>query len=380
MCGEVVDSRSHRVPEDRAGRRPDGRRAVDGRRAAVARAEHQTIVDRQSDDRHWRMRLGIDLGGTKIAAVVLDDDGRVRLGDARRRRRATTTTRTLDAIAALVADGERAAGAAVHGRHRHARRDLAGDRPRQERQLDLAERPAAPRRISSGASARPVRLANDANCLAVSEAADGAAAGAQVVFGVILGTGAGGGHRVDGRVVDRRQRDRRRVGPQPAAVAGRRRAARAGVLLRPARLHRDVPLRAGPGGRLPAARRRRRARAKTSSRARAPARRAPRGDARRLDCDGWRSALATVINVARSRRHRASAAGCRASQRIYDDVPRAVGRVGVLRSRRRRASCRRSTATPAACAAPPGCGRRRVGPAVLLLAPQRNACFSRSAA
>lgn len=49
---------------------------------------------------------------------------------------------------------------------------------------------------------RPVRLANDANCLALSEASDGAAAGAGVVFGVIVGTGCGGGVVVDGRIVD----------------------------------------------------------------------------------------------------------------------------------------------------------------------------------
>ena len=50
----------------------------------------------------------------------------------------------------------------------------------------------------------PVRLANDANCFAVSEASDGAAAGCGIVFGVILGTGVGGGVVVDGRPLDRR--------------------------------------------------------------------------------------------------------------------------------------------------------------------------------
>src|SRR5918997_738770 len=52
--------------------------------------------------------------------------------------------------------------------------------------------------------ARPVRAANDANCLALSEAADGAAAGARVVFAAILGTGVGGGLVVDGRIVEGR--------------------------------------------------------------------------------------------------------------------------------------------------------------------------------
>ncbi len=59
---------------------------------------------------------------------------------------------------------------------------------------------------------REVRLANDANCFALSEAVDGAGAGAQVVFGVILGTGVGGGIVIDGKVLDRRQCHRRRMG------------------------------------------------------------------------------------------------------------------------------------------------------------------------
>ena len=66
---------------------------------------------------------------------------------------------------------------------------------------------------------RPVRLANDANCFALSEATDGAAAGLPVVFGVILGTGVGGGLVVERARGDRRERDRGRVGTQPAAVA-----------------------------------------------------------------------------------------------------------------------------------------------------------------
>ena len=74
---------------------------------------------------------------------------------------------------------------------------------------------------------RPLRFANDANCFALSEAVDGAAAEARAVFGVILGTGTGGGIVVDGRVLDRPQRDRRRVGPQPAALAAATRSARA---------------------------------------------------------------------------------------------------------------------------------------------------------
>ena len=71
------------------------------------------------------------------------------------------------------------------------------------------------------ALARPVRLANDANCFALSEAVDGAGLGARVVFGVILGTGVGGGIVVDGHVLEGAECHRRRVGPQPVATADR---------------------------------------------------------------------------------------------------------------------------------------------------------------
>ena len=68
---------------------------------------------------------------------------------------------------------------------------------------------------------RAVRIANDANCFAVSEATDGAAAGADVVFGVIVGTGTGAGIVVRGKVLDRTERHRGGVGPQSTAVADR---------------------------------------------------------------------------------------------------------------------------------------------------------------
>jgi fructokinase len=145
------------------------------------------------------MRLGIDLGGTKIAAVVLAD-----AGDVRWERRIATPredySRTLEAIAALVDEGDRAAGSRcavglgipgaqspATGLIKNANSTWLIGRPFRE---DLERR-----------LGRPVRLANDANCLAVSEAADGAAAGAEVVFGAILGTGAGGGLVVRGAVV-----------------------------------------------------------------------------------------------------------------------------------------------------------------------------------
>ena len=87
---------------------------------------------------------------------------------------------------------------------------------------------------------RPVRLANDANCFALSEAVDGAAAGARSVFGVILGTGCGGGLVFDGAPHRRSARHRRRVGPQPPALGYRRRAPRTQVLVRTLGLHGDL--------------------------------------------------------------------------------------------------------------------------------------------
>ncbi len=148
------------------------------------------------------MRIGIDLGGTKIEGIVIDDAGRERA-----RRRVPTPKgdyrATVEAIARLVArarvggsGGRATVGVGIPGR------DLARQRTREERQLDLPDRPAAAGATSETALERPVRLANDANCFALSEAIDGAGRGARVVFGVILGTGVGGGIVVDGRVLE----------------------------------------------------------------------------------------------------------------------------------------------------------------------------------
>jgi fructokinase len=145
-------------------------------------------------------RLGVDLGGTKIEVAALGDDGRV----AWRRRTATPRddyAATVAAIGRLVHEAEAAVGAApgacrvgvgipgtisaLTGRVKNANSTWLNGRPLRE-DLDAA-------------LDRPVRIANDANCLAVSEAVDGAAAGAAVVFGVILGTGVGGGVALHGR-------------------------------------------------------------------------------------------------------------------------------------------------------------------------------------
>lgn len=144
--------------------------------------------------------MGIDLGGTKIAAVVLGANGE----ELWARRLATPRDdydATIGAIAMLVQDGEHAVGQAVSvglgipgapsrasGLIKNANSTWLNGKPLQQ---DL-----------EAALGRPVRLANDANCLVVSEAADGAAAGAAVVFGVILGTGTGGGVVVNGRLLD----------------------------------------------------------------------------------------------------------------------------------------------------------------------------------
>jgi fructokinase len=144
-------------------------------------------------------RLGIDLGGTKIAAVVLDDDGAVRW-EAREPTPREDYDGTIRALVALVSQGEAAVGARCSigvgtpgaispatGLIKNANSTWLNGRPFK---VDVER-----------ALGRDVRMANDANCLAVSEATDGAAAGATVVFGVILGTGTGGGWVIDGRVV-----------------------------------------------------------------------------------------------------------------------------------------------------------------------------------
>lgn len=144
------------------------------------------------------MRIGIDLGGTKIEALAIDSKGMELV-----RHRVDTPREDYDAtIAAMVelvrrieretgSTGTVGAGipgcvSSVTGLVKNANSTWLNGRP-MDRDL-------------SAALEREVRVANDANCLAVSEATDGAAAGKRVVFGVILGTGCGGGVAIDGHV------------------------------------------------------------------------------------------------------------------------------------------------------------------------------------
>lgn len=144
------------------------------------------------------MRIGIDLGGTKIEVIALDDDGETLF----RKRVATPRgdyQATLEAIASLVSDAETTTGkkgtvgvgipgtlSPVTRRVKNANSTWLNG---QFFDADLAKR-----------LERPVKVANDANCLAVSEAVDGAGKGAKVVFAVIIGTGCGAGIAINGQV------------------------------------------------------------------------------------------------------------------------------------------------------------------------------------
>ena len=146
-----------------------------------------------------RTRIGIDLGGTKIELAALDAAGAMRM-----RERVPTPVgdyaATVEAVGRLVDQAERELGpatsvgvatpgaiSAATGLVKNANSTCLNGRPLKQ---DLERR-----------LGREVRLANDANCFALSEAVDGAAADARVVFGVILGTGVGGGIVVDRRAL-----------------------------------------------------------------------------------------------------------------------------------------------------------------------------------
>ncbi|HKX07726.1 MAG TPA: ROK family protein [Stellaceae bacterium] len=146
------------------------------------------------------IRIGIDLGGTKIEAAALDSEGVIRY----RRRVATPAgdyPSTIRAVCELVAALERDLGASgTVGIGIPGALSPATGLVKNANSTCLIGRPFD--RDLAAALGRPVRLANDADCFALSEAVDGAAAGAPTVFGVILGTGVGGGVVVRGRLLD----------------------------------------------------------------------------------------------------------------------------------------------------------------------------------
>jgi fructokinase len=145
-----------------------------------------------------RRRIGIDVGGTKIEGAVIDESGTVQL-----RRRTSSPAgdyrATIAAIVAIIGDIERDLGVTASvGIGIPGAISPATGLVKNANSTWLIGRPL--QRDLETALARPVRLANDANCFALSEATDGAAAGAETVFGVILGTGVGGGIAVNGQI------------------------------------------------------------------------------------------------------------------------------------------------------------------------------------
>jgi fructokinase len=143
------------------------------------------------------MRIGIDLGGTKIEGIVIDPQG------VERRRVRVSTPRgnyegILQAIVGVVRDLEDheigTIGIGIPGAI-----SPANGLVKNANTVELIGHPLD--KDLGRLLDREIRVANDANCFALSEATDGAGAGARVVFGVILGTGTGGGIVVDGRVL-----------------------------------------------------------------------------------------------------------------------------------------------------------------------------------
>lgn len=142
------------------------------------------------------IRIGVDFGGTKIEAAALGPDGAV---GARERRpnpgSYDAAVETVRDLVRMVGPDDATVGLGIPGSIspktgmiRNANSTWLNGKPFKQ---DL-----------EAALGRPVRLENDANCFALSEASDGAAAGAEVVFGAILGTGCGGGVVVRGRTIE----------------------------------------------------------------------------------------------------------------------------------------------------------------------------------
>lgn len=144
------------------------------------------------------MQFGLDLGGTKMEAVLLDDTGEI-VWRERRPTPAEDYQAIIETIAALVAQAaietaqEMTVGIGMPG-------SLSPKTGLARNSNTQCLNGQAIKQDLESAMAREVRLANDANCFALSEATDGAGAGAQSVFGVIIGTGCGGGLVFDGKL------------------------------------------------------------------------------------------------------------------------------------------------------------------------------------
>ena len=174
-------------------------------RLAAGGAEVFARTDALTRTSATTLRIGIDLGGSKTEIIALDGHGREQL-----RRRAPTPREDYDAIlalvAALVADAEKtcgvAAGDASVGIGTPGSLSRVTGLLRGSNSVCLNGMPV--KRDLETRLGRAIAMANDANCFALSEATDGGGQGAGVVFGVILGTGVGGGIVAHGRVIEGR--------------------------------------------------------------------------------------------------------------------------------------------------------------------------------
>ena len=301
------------------------------------------------------MRIGIDLGGTKIEGSRTRR-GRTRAGPdpsrhaarrlrrrrCRRSRRSCTTSSGPPTLRC-----GRSCRAREH-RRGHSGLHLTRDRARQERELDLVNRPSA--RPGSRGAPRPAGAGRERRQLFRAVGGDRwRRRGRRVVFGVIVGTGTGGGIVVDGVVIDGANAHRRRVGAQPAAVARTGRTAGRALLLRPCRVHRNVAFRSGARTRLRAGHGRR-ARRRGDRRSRAGGRSCCGSGARPLSlADGSRAG--DRDQPARPRGHRARRRPVGDRQSLHGQCL-GSGAGSCSRTASRRAWFAPATATQAASAVP----------------------------
>jgi predicted NBD/HSP70 family sugar kinase len=159
------------------------------------------------------MRIGLDLGGTKVEAVALSETG----AELLRFRRPTPVgdyRATVQLLADMVAEIESSAGAAASiGLGTPGTIDPVSGLMKNSNSTALNGKPLD--RDVESALSREIAMANDADCFTVSEAHDGGGAGSGVVFGVILGTGVGGGLVVNGRLVSGPNRIAGELGHNP---------------------------------------------------------------------------------------------------------------------------------------------------------------------